>query len=312
MNITFTFEPSPVIQEQLIKQFPSHNFIFKKGELPSSETEIWVTYGEDVTANSLTELPSLKWMSVASAGIEKMPLDDMASKGIKVTNARGIHKTPMSESILGHILSLYRNLPAIYELNSLKKWDKPRGARELRGSTAVILGPGAIGAEVARLLKAFGVHVIACNRSGHDVQEADETITFAELKQVLPDADILLSLVPSTNETRNMLTEAEFNVIKPGALFMNFGRGDVVDEQVLIDALKSDQLSYAVLDVFAVEPLPSSSELWELDQVVISPHISSHSSFYVERAMEIFSRNLTKWENGETDLENEVDLNAGY
>lgn len=312
MNITFTFEPSSVIQEQLIKQFPSHNFIFKKGELPSSETEIWVTYGEDVTANSLTELPSLKWMSVASAGIEKMPLDDMASKGIKVTNARGIHKTPMSESILGHILSLYRNLPAIYELNSLKKWDKPRGARELRGSTAVILGPGAIGAEVARLLKAFGVHVIACNRSGRDVQEVDETITFAELKQVLPDADILLSLVPSTNETRNMLTEAEFNVIKPGALFMNFGRGDVVDEQVLIDALKSDQLSYAVLDVFAVEPLPSSSELWELDQVVISPHISSHSSFYVERAMEIFSRNLTKWENGETDLENEVDLNAGY
>lgn len=312
MNITFTFEPSPVIQEQLIKQFPSHNFIFKKGELPSSETEIWVTYGEDVTANSLRELPSLKWMSVASAGIEKMPLDDMASKGIKVTNARGIHKTPMSESILGHILSLYRNLPAIYELKSLKKWDKPRGARELRGSTAVILGPGAIGAEVARLLKAFGVHVIACNRSGHDVQEADETITFSELKQVLPDADILLSLVPSTNETRNMLTEAEFNVIKPGALFMNFGRGDVVDEQVLIDALKSDHLSYAVLDVFAVEPLPSSSELWELDQVVISPHISSHSSFYVERAMEIFSRNLTKWESGETDLENEVDLNAGY
>lgn len=312
MNITFTFEPNQEMQQQLTGQFPNHRFVFSRGQAPCSDTEIWVTYGEDVKEETIQSLPNLKWLSVASAGIEKMPLPRLQANSIKVTNARGIHKTPMAESIMGHILSLYRNLPALYELNTKREWDKPRGAIELRGRTAIILGPGAIGMEVARLLTAFGVNVIACNRSGKPVEHTTETISFEELQDRLPEADIVLSLLPSTVETRHMLGEDHFKAMKSSAIFMNFGRGDVVDEHVLVTALQQEEIGYAVLDVFEVEPLPESSGLWNLDQAIISPHISSHSSNYVERAMEIFSRNLTRYEQNDHSLENEVDLLKGY
>lgn len=312
MIIQFTFEPKPEMQKQLQETFTQHEFIFTKGQAPRTDTEIWVTYGEDVTKETVETLSNLKWLSVASAGIEKMPLSYLSERGILVTNARGIHKTPMAESIMGHVLALYRSLPAIYQLNEKKEWDKPRGSRELRGETALILGPGAIGAEVARLLTAFGVHVIACNRSGDVVQEAAETVRLDELPSQLHQANIVLSLLPSTKETRHFLTSEHFEQMKEDVLFMNFGRGDVVAEQHLVDALKDSPNRQAVLDVFEVEPLPATSELWKLDNAIISPHVSSHSSFYVERAMEIFSENLSKWENGDTSLRNTVDLEAGY
>lgn len=312
MIIQFTFEPKPEIQEQLIKTFPQHEFSFTKGQAPRKDTDIWVTYGEDVTKETVETLPNIKWLSVASAGIEKMPLSYLSERQIVVTNARGIHKTPMAESIVGHILALYRSLPAIYQLNNKKEWDKPRGSRELRGETALILGPGAIGAEVARLLTAFGVHVIACNRSGDRVEEAAETVRLDDLSDQLNHANIVLSLLPSTKETRHLLTNNHFAQMKEDVIFMNFGRGDVVAEQHLVQALKDSPHRHAVLDVFEVEPLPVTSDLWQLENAIISPHVSSHSSFYVERAMEIFSENLSKWENGDANLRNIVDLEAGY
>lgn len=312
MIIHFTFEPKAEIQQQLQETFTQHDFIFTKGRAPHSDTEIWVTYGEDVTKEAVESLSNLKWLSVASAGIEKMPLSYLSERGILVTNARGIHKTPMAESIMGHILALYRSLPAIYQLNDKKEWEKPRGSRELRGQTALILGPGAIGAEVARILSAFGVKVVACNRSGNPVEEAEQTIRLEELQDHLSEADIVLSLLPSTNETRHLLTTEHFKRMKDDVLFMNFGRGDVLAEQHLVDALKHSPSRYAVLDVFEVEPLPTTSELWQLENAIISPHVSSHSSLYVERAMEIFSENLSKWENDDKNLRNKVDLEAGY
>ncbi|MFC4355672.1 D-2-hydroxyacid dehydrogenase [Chryseomicrobium palamuruense] len=312
MIIQFTFEPKPKMQKQLIETFTQHEFLFAKGTAPRPDTEIWVTYGEDVTKETVAALPQLKWISVASAGIEKMPLVYLSDRQIHVTNARGIHKTPMAESIVGHILSLYRSLPAIYQLNEKKEWDKPKGSRELRGETALILGPGAIGAEVARLLTAFGVHIIACNRSGNSVEEAEQTIRLDELTNYLGEANIVLSLLPSTNETRHLLTNEHFEIMKEDVIFMNFGRGDVVAEKHLVAALESSPKRHAVLDVFEVEPLPPTSKLWQLENAIISPHISSHSAFYVERAMEIFSENLSKWESGDTKLRNLVDLKAGY
>jgi len=312
MKISFTFEPKNEIQEQLKHAFSNHSFHFEKGSLPPKDTEIWVTYGEDVREESIQDLAQLKWISVASAGVEKLPLTSLAQREILVTNARGIHKTPMTESIIGHILALYRNLPAIYHFTEAQKWEKPRGSRELRGSKAVIVGPGAIGAEVARILQAFGVEVVGCNRSGDAVESVDKTVSFEHLLEELADADIVLSLVPSTKQTRHLFTKEHFTAMKSSAIFMNFGRGDVVAEEILASALKTGAIGQAVLDVFEVEPLPSQSPLWGLDNVIVSPHISSHSDYYVERAMEIFSRNLTKWEKGESALENKVDLNLGY
>lgn len=174
------------------------------------------------------------------------------------------------------------------------------------------MGPGAIGSEVGRLLQAFGVTTIGCNRSGKEAAYMNTMISFAQLKEALPQADIVISVLPKTTETTHLLEEEHFVMMKNNAIFMNFGRGNLVDEKVLIQAIETKQIGHAVLDVFEEEPLTSDNPLWTLPNVIVSPHVSSHSSRYVERSLEIFKPSLTKWLKGDTDLENVMDLSRGY
>lgn len=241
-----------------------------------------------------------------------MPAKAIAERNILVSNVRGIHKTPMAESILAHILSLKRALPFIYENKRNKVWDKKAQLSELNGSTALIIGPGAIGSEIGRLLQAFEVYTIGCNRSGEDAPFMNETYRIDELESQLPKAHIVISMLPSTPETKHLIKLDHFKLMRDDAIFMNFGRGNVVKTDVLIQALEQKLIFHAVLDVFEEEPLPLSSKLWEIDNVTISPHFSSHSSRYVERSLEIFKPSLEKWLNGETDVENKMNILRGY
>ncbi len=314
MRIYFTFEPRPDLREPLLAQFPQVDFIFENG-LSNEEltkADVLVTYGEDLTEDNMQYATKLKWIFVASAGIEKMPAQAIMERGILVSNVRGIHKTPMAESILAHILAIKRAVPWIYEQQKTREWSKKARQTELYDSTALILGPGAIGSEVGRLLQAFGVITIGCNRSGNAAPYMDKMISFAQLNEALPSADIVISVLPKTRETTHLLKEEHFAAMKSSVIFMNFGRGNLVDEKVLIQAIQAEEIGYAVLDVFEEEPLSSDHPLWTLPNVVVSPHISSHSSRYVERSLEIFKPSLTKWLKGETDLENVMDLSRGY
>ena len=314
MRIYFTFEPRPDLREPLVAEFPQLEFIFEKSlsieEL--QQADVLVTYGEDLTEESIQYATKLKWIFVASAGIEKMPAQAIIERGILVSNVRGIHKTPMAESMLAHILAIKRALPWVYEQQKKGEWSKKAQQTELRDSTALILGPGAIGSEVGRLLQAFGVKTIGCNRSGKEAAYMDTMISFAHLKEALPNADIVISVLPKTKETTHLLKEAHFAAMKNSAIFMNFGRGNLVDEKVLIQAIETKQIGHAVLDVFEEEPLSSDNPLWTLPNVIVSPHVSSHSSRYVERSLEIFKPSLIKWLKGDTDLENVMDLSRGY
>ena len=314
MRILFSFLPKREQQSNLKNDFPKAEFIFHKGiqdgELETAD--IFVTYGEDLLPSHIAKAKQLKWIMVASAGMEKMPLKEIAYHNIIVTNVKGIHKTPMAESILAHILSIKKSLPLIAENQRKGEWDKRVPSSELFDSTAVIIGPGAIGSEVGRILQAFGVSTIGCNRSGSASPYMNEMTTFAKLSEVLPNADIVISILPSTVETKGLITYEHFQSMKPTAIFMNFGRGDVLKEEELLLALKENLLAYAVLDVFEKEPLPENHPFWEMNNVIVSPHISSHSSQYVVRALEIFSRNLTKWMNGIKQLENTIDKERGY
>ncbi|KGR86660.1 MULTISPECIES: D-2-hydroxyacid dehydrogenase [Lysinibacillus] len=314
MRIYFTFEPRPDLREPLLAEFPQVEFIFEKS-LSNEElqqADVLVTYGEDLTEESIQYATKLKWIFVASAGIEKMPAQAIIERGILVSNVRGIHKTPMAESMLAHILAIKRALPWMYEQQKKSEWSKKAQQTELRDSTALILGPGAIGSEVGRLLQAFGVTTIGCNRSGKEAAYMNTMISFAQLKEALPQADIVISVLPKTTETTHLLEEEHFAAMKNNAIFMNFGRGNLVDEKVLIQAIETKQIGHAVLDVFEEEPLTSDNPLWTLPNVIVSPHVSSHSSRYVERSLEIFKPSLTKWLKGDTDLENVMDLSRGY
>ncbi|GGA45877.1 D-2-hydroxyacid dehydrogenase [Psychrobacillus lasiicapitis] len=314
MKILFSFYPKRDQQTRLIENFPQAEFIFQKplDEEALKTADILVTYGEDLHASHLEKADQLKWIMVASAGLEKMPLDEIAARNIILTNARGIHKIPMAESILAHILSIKKSLPLMAKNQRNGEWSPKLNPTELFGSTALILGTGAIGSEVGRILQAFGVHTIGCNRSGKMASSMDTIVSFGQLKEVLPDADIVISILPSTEETKHLLTYEHFQCMKPSAIFMNFGRGDVIKEEELLRALTEERIAYAVLDVFEKEPLHKEHPFWKMHNVIVSPHASSHSSQYVVRALEIFSENLTEWLNESNQLENIIDLKRGY
>lgn len=313
MEILFSFLPKQEQQDELLVNFPDVEIVFHKGlnEEALKSSQILVTYGEDLHAGHLETAEQLKWIMVASAGLEKMPLQEIANRGIVVTNVRGIHKTPMAETILAHILSIKKSLPLINENQRNGEWSKKVFPTELLGSTAIILGPGAIGGEVGRILQAFGVHTIGCNSGGRHAPYMDEIVSFDKLYEVLPKADIVISILPSTEQTKWLLTYEHLQSMKPTAIFMNFGRGDVVKEELLLRALKEEQIAYAVLDVFEKEPLAEGHPFWSMNNVIVSPHVSSHSSLYVVRALQIFSRNLNAWVE-QKPLENEIDLEKGY
>ncbi len=314
MKVYFTFEPRPDLRDPLVDEFPEVEFTFHsrpdKGHL--RETDVLVTYGEDLNDESIEIAKNLKWIFVVSAGIEKMPHQAIHNRGILVSNVRGIHKKPMAESILAHILSIKRALPFIYENQSKGVWNKKAQLSELNGSTALIIGPGAIGAEIGRLLQAFEVYTIGCNRSGDDAPFMNETHKIENLMSILPKAEIVISMLPSTPETKHLLTYEHFKQMSKDTIFLNFGRGDVVATDLLIRILEEKLIRHAVLDVFEIEPLQADSKLWKFDNVTVSPHFSSHSSRYVERSLDIFKPSLRKWLNGDENLDNKLDILRGY
>ena len=314
MKVLFTFDIKDHQKEHLLLKFPEVSFHYDKNrEMQVVEkANVIVTYGEDIDVELLDGAKSLEWLMVASAGIEKMPLAEIAKRQLVMSNVRGIHKTPMAESVLAHILALKRSLPLIYQRQRAKEWSRKVGSTELRGSTALILGPGAIGSEIGRLLQAFGVKTIGCNRSGRACASMDEIITFDHLVDRLPEADYVISVLPSTPETKGLLTKQHFEAMKETAVFMNFGRGDLVDEALLIEVLKNEAIGHAVLDVFETEPLATENELWVLPNCTVSPHVSSLSGKYVDRALVIVEENLEKWLKGDRNLRNLIDLEVGY
>lgn len=314
MRVYFSFELRKDLRLSLIEEFPNVDFIFTAviDEQELEKADVLVTYGEDLVSEHIEIAKCLKWIFVASAGIEKMPAKAIAARDILVSNVRGIHKIPMAESILAHILSLKRSLPWMYEQKAKGEWSRQSRFTELKDSTALIIGPGAIGSEVGRLLQAFGVKTIGCNRSGVTAPFMDEMVNFNDLTKTLPQADIVLSMLPSTAETYHLYTQEHFEAMKDSAIFMNFGRGSVVSTDVLVHALQEGQIHHAVLDVFEEEPLQEGHIFWSLGNVTVSPHVSSHSSRYLERSLEIFKPSLAKWIKGERDLENTLDVLKGY
>lgn len=314
MKIYFTFDPRPDLKGELLRDFLDQEFIFRnKVEDEYLKTaDILVTYGEDLIEEHIEIAEKLQWIMVVSAGLEKMPLQKIAEHNITVSNVRGIHKVPMAESVMAHLLANKRSLPWIYEKERNAEWNRKSKSKELRDSTALILGPGAIGGEIGRLLQCFGVKTIGCNRSGEKADYMDEMTTFAALMTVLPTADIVISILPSTKETHHLLKSEHFEAMKDSAIFMNFGRGDLVETDILKEALLKKDIAFAVCDVFEEEPLPQDHPFWKMDNITVSPHVSSHSSRYLERSFEIFKPNLRKWLNGDKQLENIIDPYKGY
>jgi phosphoglycerate dehydrogenase-like enzyme len=314
LNIYSSILPAEELQNDAKETFPDLNFEFQKGikEELFLNAEVFITYGEDLTEDLILKTDKLKWIMVMSAGLEKMPFDACKQKGILVTNARGIHKIPMAEFTIGMMLQHVKQMRTLWENEKKQQWERKLPMGELYGKTLLILGIGAIGGEVARLAKAFQMTTIGVNRSGDQVDWADEIYTMEKIEKALPKADFIVSVLPSTKETKHFLEKGHFDFMKNSSVFINIGRGDLVHENILMSALQERKIAHAYLDVFYTEPLAEDHPFWSMDNVTVTPHISSLTKNYMPRSFEIFKQNLHTYIKKDADFINVIDMDRGY
>jgi len=265
----------------------------------------------------LQKFPSLEWIHVRSAGIDFIVSDELAADTkTYVTNAKGQFSSTLAEYTMMACSSFAKDLPRLLQQKKNKTWEK-FNVKELRGSTMGIVGYGDIGRACAKLAKVYGMRVIALRRNPKlcegdpfcDVVYASDK---ACLNQLMSESDYVVCSAPSTIETRGMIDSDAFQAAKEGMVFINLGRGPVVDEDAMISALKTGKLRGAALDVFTEEPLPQDSDLWDLENVLISPHNMDQTATFMHEATEFFvNENLPRFICGEKLL-NPVDKILGY
>ncbi|MRH44670.1 D-2-hydroxyacid dehydrogenase [Aquibacillus halophilus] len=304
------------LRTYLQEKYPSLEFQFyrtmEEANDNISEVEIILTYGEDITPDIIDRAGKLKWIMVLSAGMELMPFSEIKTRNILMTNSKGIHKTQMAEYAISMLLQVYRSAKEV-TLNQLNHhWDRKVPMMEITGKTMVVVGTGAIGQEVARLAKAFRMKTYGVSHSGKQKEYFDETYSTSNLEVPLKEADFVVSVLPSTNETKDYFQYDHFKQMPKTAVFLNMGRGDAVSSELLIQALDNEEITHAVLDVFEEEPLPKDHPLWSHEKVTLTPHISGKSPLYLTRAIEIFEQNLNRYLNGKSDYINEIKPDRGY
>jgi phosphoglycerate dehydrogenase-like enzyme len=257
---------------------------------------------------------NLRWIQATGAGVDGLLFPELVESDVILTNASGVHPIPIAEHTFALILAITRGLIKSFEGKRRKEWlHNEVFIDELYGKTIGIIGYGRIGQGIARLAKGFGMRVIGLKRDpGKEVEvKPDVLLGKDSLDILLKESDVVVIIVPLTKETYHMIGERELRLMKPTSILINVARGKVVDESALIKALKEKWIFSAGLDVFEIEPLPPESELWGLDNVIITPHIAGLNPHYTDRLLDIFIRNLQAYPDI-SKMINVVDKRLGY
>lgn len=255
----------------------------------------------------------LKWLQSWSAGVNSFPLAELESRNIQITSANGVHAFPISETIFALMLGLTRKIHTYVKNQQSKTWHHANMNLELHGKTIGVIGVGAIGKETAKIAKAFGMNVLGIRHSGKPEEFVDEMYTPDQLDVILPNCDYVVVTLPLTKETKQLFGAKQFKEMKSSAFFINIGRGEIVVEADLIEALREGIIAGAGLDVFEKEPLCQDSPLWEMENVIITPHTSGSTEHYNRRVVEnILIPNLKEYLSGKTPSINLVDYSKGY
>ncbi|WP_434967885.1 D-2-hydroxyacid dehydrogenase [Peribacillus simplex] len=255
----------------------------------------------------------VKWIQTWSAGVNALPLENLEQKNVQITTANGVHAYPISETIFALMLALTRKVDTYIKQQQTKTWHHAHMKQEIHEKTIGIIGVGKIGKETAKIAKAFGMTVLGMRHSDISEEFVDEMFTQEHLNDLLPRCDYIVVTLPLTPETRNMFGKKEFKLMKRSAFFINIGRGNLVIQNELVQALMDKEIAGAGLDVFETEPLPENSPLWELDNVIITPHTSGNTEFHDQRLIhDIFMPNLKNYLNGKTPSTNLLDYKKGY
>lgn len=279
-----------------------------------------VIIAQSLSDEQIARAKRLRWFASWAAGVDKSARPGLLERKILLTNASGVHGPNIAEHVMAMMLMFTRGMHLFVRAQLEHSWDRPPGDRsgkasELSGQTLAIVGLGHIGEALAERARAFGLHVIGLKRdpkSRHDERVAvDEVVGLTELDSVLARAHHVCVLVPLTPETHHLFDEARLSRMRPDAYLYNVARGPIVDEAALAKVLAEGRIAGAGLDVFEEEPLPKRSPLWDMKNVILTPHTAGFTPYYFSRFAPIFTANLTRYLAGER-LENLFDPSRGY
>ena len=270
-----------------------HFLQFEKDGLPCPPDQI-----EGVICNGLflfhaiEKFTKLRYIQLTSAGYDRVPMDYVKARGIQIYNAKGVYSIPMAEAAVAGVLDLYRKMYVFRDNQRKHIWEKKRDLLEISGKTVCIFGCGSVGSECAKRFTAFGARVIGVATTAGHREWFEDVFTASQADRVLAESDIVVCTLPLVNETRHFFDAERFAQMKSSAVFVNISRGSVADTKALESALMEERIGGAVLDVFEEEPLGSDSPLWDMENVVITPHNSFVGEGNGERLWRVILENL--------------------
>ena len=301
------FEKFPEIKEkvEIFIDWDEDNF-----NSSMSNSDILLTWNFP-TSNLKKVSPNLKWIHCVSAGVEHLlPLEWMF-EGLILTNNSGVHSKKAGEYGLMSILMLHNHIPKIISNQKNKKFES-LFSTPIAGKTIVVVGTGNLGGAMIRLLAPLGPKIIGVNRKGEAVDGCSKVITVDKIDSILPEADILYLAMPETPGTKNLISRKRLDLLKPSCGIVNIGRQSAMDYDVLCEKLRTNKLAGAILDVFVPEPIELNSKLWQIPNLIITPHVSADDGeSYVRLTLELFTKNLKLFISNKP-LINQINKNFGY
>jgi phosphoglycerate dehydrogenase-like enzyme len=281
----------------------------------AAEADVILRWGgdSDLLRQLMAMAPRLAWIHSMSAGVENTLFPELVASPVPLTNSRGVYRRSLAEFVIASILFFAKDLRRMLRNQAAHRWEQ-FDVEEIHGRMVGVIGYGEIGRAVAEKAHAMGMKVEALRKRPEFSEEdpyIDRVLPVSELLELLRSADYVVITAPLTPETRHMIGEEELRAMKPGAVLINIGRGPVVREDALIQALKENWIRGAALDVFDEEPLPPNHPFWDMENVLLSPHTADHTATWLDEAMQFFLENFERFRKDEPLL-NVVDKQLGY
>lgn len=305
--------------EWLRGEFPSHRFLHARDDDDGLRLigDAEIAFSSQVNPDQLAAAPRLRWIHSPAAGIAGMLYPEMLARDVVLTNSRGLSADIIAEHVIAVTLALFRRLPLAFERQAARIWAQEEvgsaGNRAVAGAHVLIVGLGAIGAATARRMAALDAQVTAIRRRADAPRPPGVSAVRApeELLHALSAADVVVIAAPQTTRTRGLIGRRELSAMKPDAVLVNVSRGGLLDEAALVEALRAGRLGGAALDVFRNEPLTPDSPMWDVPNLLITPHTAGYRRNHWDAVVALFADNLRRFERGEPLL-NVVDKQAGY
>lgn len=276
------------------------------------KVEITIGWRKDWNEQLLYEGTSLKWVQSISAGVDYLPLDQFKKYGIKLSSSSGVHAQSITDHLLAIIFMQSRGIFNAIQNQRHAKWQLASNYATLPDLRILIVGTGKIGQQLASYLEFFGAQPIGINTNGRTIDHFKETYSLNELPAQAKLADMVINILPLTEDTYHLYNADFFESMQASATFINVGRGPSVDTQALFRALQTKEIAFAAIDVFEEEPLPEDHPLWELENILITPHSSGFTPHFQKKFMAIFFNNFTNFVKEGQLKQNEVSLASGY